>query len=182
MLWYQYAGLGKTGWKAGSWWSWYHHLATLKISERRLKLSSLNNHLKSLCKYFQPTVALLIPMFQNIYTAERYVSAGDTICQLIRQACDEEIRTVTWLQLWIVIPGRQHGLGPHALSEKEESNIFLNDCIFKIQSWKGAMQFPNFKKTRELLSYSWGVKSQPKWSQWPNSHWHSRIQDFALKW
>jgi len=58
-----------------------------------------------------------------MYTAEQYLSAGDTICLLIRQACDKEIRTVTWLQLWTVIPGRQHDLGPHALSEKEESNM-----------------------------------------------------------
>lgn len=57
--------------------------------------------------------------------ALQFLSAGNRVYhQLVRQASYKEIRTVTWLRLLIVIPGRQHGLGPHALSEKEENNIY----------------------------------------------------------
>lgn len=68
---------------------------------------------------------MLIPLFQNKDTAVQFCAAGNTVYhQFVRQVCDKEIRTVTWLQLLTVIPGRRHGLGPHDLSEKEESNIF----------------------------------------------------------
>lgn len=108
-----------------------------KVSKGSSKLSSLSNHLASLCTSFQPTIRLLIALFQCRDTAVQFCSPGDRGYHIPALHIDAKGTGLTWLQLLTVAPGRRRGLGPHDLSEREESNILGMITSKKLSSGRG---------------------------------------------